>query len=179
MNRGPGPDAEGGGTLLASEPREGETKVKGRVQAIYVARAGGAPMEAVQEVEAVADTGLRGDRYAEQTGYWSGVDECQVTLIEGEMIDQIDSETDVEIEHGEHRRNIITRGVRLFDFAGKRFSVGEAVLEYDRPRPPCRYVEALTQPGMMAALAGGRGGICARVIESGAIRVNDDIDIIT
>lgn len=153
--------------------------MKGHVQAIYVARTGGVPMEAVEEVEAVADTGLRGDRYAERTGYWSGVDECQVTLIDGEIVDQIDSETDVEIEHGEHRRNIITRGVRLLDLAGKRFSVGEAVLEYDRPRPPCRYIETLTQPGMMAALAGGRGGICARVIESGTIRVNDTIEIVT
>ncbi len=135
-------------------------------------------MEAVEEVEAVADAGLQGDRYAERTGYWSGIDECQVTLIEGEVIDQIDRETDLQIEHGEHRRNVITRGVRLLDLAGKRFSVGEAILEFDRPRPPCRYIEQLTRPGMMAALGGGRGGICARVIESGVVRVNDVIEII-
>jgi len=136
-------------------------------------------MELVDEAEAVAGAGLRGDRYAERTGYWSGIDECEVTLIEGEIVDQIDAETDVAIEHGEHRRNIITRGVPLLDLAGKRFSVGDAVLEFDRPRPPCRYIEALTEPGMMAALGGGRGGICARVVESGAIRVGDPIEIIT
>ena len=136
-------------------------------------------MEPVEKVEAVADAGLRGDRYAQRTGYWSGIDECQVTLIEGEVVDQIDRETDVEIEHGEHRRNIITRGIRLLDLAGKRFAVGEAILEYDRPRPPCRYVEALTQPGMMAALAGGRGGVCARVVKSGTIRIDDRIEVVT
>jgi MOSC domain-containing protein YiiM len=153
--------------------------VSGSVREIYVARAGGAPMEPVAEIEAVAEVGLRGDRYAERTGYWSGIDECQVTLIEGEVVDQIDRETELAIEHGEHRRNIITRGVRLLELAGKRFSVGEAVLEYDRPRPPCRYIEALTEPGMMAALGGRRGGICARVIESGTIRVGDAIEVVT
>lgn len=151
----------------------------GYVQEIYTAPSGGAPMVPAREVEAVADVGLRGDRYADRTGYWSGIDECQVTLIEAEVIDQIDAETDIEIEHGEHRRNIITRGVRLLDLAGKRFSVGGAVLEFDRPRPPCRYIEQLTQPGMMVALAGGRGGICARVVGSGVIRVDDPIEVIT
>ena len=102
--------------------------MRGYVREIYVARVGGAPMEAVEEVEAVADAGLQGDRYAERTGYWSGIDECQVTLIEGEVIDQIDRETDLQIEHGEHSRNVITRGVRLLDLAGKRFSAGEAIL---------------------------------------------------
>ena len=33
---------------------------------------------------AVANGGLRGDRYERRVGYWSGVDECEVTLIEGE-----------------------------------------------------------------------------------------------
>jgi MOSC domain-containing protein YiiM len=152
--------------------------VSGSVREIYIARAGGAPMESVEEVEAVVGSGLRGDRYAERTGYWSGVDECEVTLIEGEVVDQIDRETDLSIEHGEHRRNIITFGIRLLDLVGKRFAVGNAVLEFDRPRPPCRYIEALTEPGMMAALGGGRGGICARVVRSGAIRVGDPIDAV-
>jgi MOSC domain-containing protein YiiM len=31
---------------------------------------------------------------------------------------------------------------------------------------------------MMAALAGGRGGICARVVTSGTIRIGDRIEIV-
>jgi len=80
--------------------------------------------------------------------------------------------------NGEHRRNIVTRGVRLFELAGKRFAVGGAVLEHDRPRPPCRYVEVLTQRGMMFAPAQGRGGICARIVASGTIRENDSIEVL-
>jgi MOSC domain-containing protein YiiM len=58
----------------------------------------------------------------------------------------------------------------------KRFRVGEAVLEYDRPRPPCRHVQDLSEPGMTRALR-GRGGICARVIEGGMIRARDAIEV--
>ncbi len=133
-------------------------------------------MERVEEAHAVLGKGFTGDRYAERKGYWTGIDECEVTLIEGEAVDAIELETDVRIAHGEHRRNIITRGVSLRDLAGKRFAVGEATLEYDRPRPPCRYIEMITEPGMLAALTEGRGGICARVVRSGAIRAGDAIE---
>ncbi len=56
----------------------------------------------------------------------------------------------------------------------KKFRIGEAVLEYDRPRPPCKHVQDLTQPGMTRALR-GRGGICARVVEGARIRARDEI----
>lgn len=149
--------------------------MNGFVEAIYIAVAGGVPMIPVETVEAVANRGLDGDRYQRGTGYWSGIDECQVTLIEGEGIDAIVAETGLLVQCGEHRRNLITRGVRLFDLRDRPFSVGTAVFEFDRPRPPCRYIQELTQPGMTRALTRGRGGICARVVEGGVIRVNDAI----
>ncbi len=150
-----------------------------QVEAIYVASTGGAGMQQVETIEAVAGRGLAGDRYLERTGYWSGTDECQVTLIEGEGLDRIAAETGIQVAHGEHRRNIVTRGARLDGLAGKRFRVGRAVLEYDRPRPPCSYIQSITQPGMTRALAADRrGGICARVVRAGAIRTGDRIEII-
>ena len=65
-------------------------------------------------------------------------------------------------------------GIQLDSLLGKRFQVGTAILEYDRPRPPCGYIEKLTEPGMTRALV-GRGGICARVVGSGVIRASDPI----
>ncbi len=150
----------------------------GRVEEIYISGTGGAPMERLKQVEAIEGKGLKGDRYAAGEGYWSGIDECQVTLIEGEVVDDIDAGTDVRIAHGEHRRNIITRGVSLRELSGRRFSVGEVVLEFDRPRPPCRYIETLTQSGMMAALSGWRGGICARVVKGGVIAEGDVVEVV-
>ena len=67
--------------------------------------------------------------------------------------------------------------MRLADLKGARFRIGEAILEYDRPRPPCRHVQDLTEPGMTKALK-RRGGICARVVEGGAIRAEDAIEVL-
>ncbi len=148
------------------------------VEALFVSPAGGTPMNAVAEVMAVAGRGLEGDRYATRRGYWTDVDECQVTLIQAEDLDAITAGTDVDVTEGQHRRNIVTRGIDLRSLAGWRFRVGEAVFHYDRPRPPCRYIEGLTQPGMTRALAARRGGICARVVESGLIRVGDTLELL-
>jgi len=151
--------------------------MQGFVEAIFIAPQGGAAMQKMDEVEAVAGAGVRGDRYMSRSGYWSMVDECEVTLIEGETLDQIHSETNLRVLSGEHRRNVVTRGIRLEELTGKRFAIGEAVFEYDRPRPPCGYIQSITQPGMTRALLGERGGICARVVKSGAIRAGDRIEV--
>lgn len=151
--------------------------MEGVVLKIFVAASGGEAMDAVEEIEALQGCGLRGDRYCKQTGYWTGVDECQVTLIESEALEEICAKTGIHIENGEHRRNLVTRGVRLEELEGKQFRVGEAILEYDRPRPPCGYIESLTERGMTRSLI-GRGGICARVVQSGKIRPQDAIEVV-
>ena len=150
----------------------------GKVEGIYVASKGSVGMERVEEVRALEGCGLEGDRYCEGTGYWTALgDVCEVTLIAGEDLDEIRSEAGLKVHNGEHRRNIITRGVRLDDLRGERFRVGEAVLRYDRPRPPCRHVQDVTEPGMTKALK-RRGGICARVVEGGTIHANDTIEVL-
>ena len=147
----------------------------GLVEEIYITNEGSAAMKRVEEVRAVAG-GLAGDRYKEGTGYWTHYgDVCEVTLIEAEDLDDIEQEAGIRVKNGEHRRNIVTRGVRLHELNGSRFRVGEVVLEYDRPRPPCKHVQEVTEPGMTRALRRRRGGICARVIEGGLIRAQDEI----
>lgn len=150
----------------------------GTVEEIYVAPEGNVEMRRVPEVRALVGGGLEGDRYCKGTGYWTELgDVCEVTFIEAEDLEEIRDQEGLEVMGGEHRRNIITRGVRLSELEGKRFRVGEAVLEYDRPRPPCRHVQELTEPGMTRALR-RRGGICARVVEGGAIRAEDAIEVL-
>ena len=150
--------------------------MEGVVEGIYVAREGSAAMERADEVRIVEGRGIEGDRYFEGTGFWTPYgDVCEVTLIEGEDLDHIEDELGISVKSGQHRRNIVTRGIRLLDLRRKRFRVGEALLEFDRSRPPCRHVQDLSEPGMTRALR-GRGGICARVIEGGKIRARDRIE---
>jgi len=150
--------------------------MKGVVEGIYVTTRGSAAMESVEEIRTVEGCGIEGDRYCQGTGFWTRYgDVCQVTLIEGEDLDYIQDELDISVKNGEHRRNIITRGIRLGDLRRMRFRIGDAVLEYDRPRPPCRHVQDLSERGMTRALK-GRGGICAKVVRAGNIRVQDTIE---
>jgi MOSC domain-containing protein YiiM len=154
-----------------------EREMRGVVEGIYVTGKGSAAMERVEEVRTIEGCGIEGDRYCEGTGYWTPYgDVCEVTLIELEDLDYIQNELGIRVSNGEHRRNIVTRGIRLEDLRRKRFRIGETVLEYDRPRPPCRHIQDLTEPGMTRALK-GRGGICARVVEAGKIRAQDAIEV--
>lgn len=153
--------------------------MQGTVERIFIARYSGEPMQELSCVEGIMGCGLAGDRYVSKTGYWSGVDECQVTLIEGEIVDRIAEDAGVPMHAGEHRRNIVTRGVRLQQLLGKRFVIGQVILEYDRPRPPCAHIQALSAPGTARALFGQRGGIGARILTSGVIQVGDSIAVIT
>jgi MOSC domain-containing protein YiiM len=151
--------------------------MKGVVEEMYVTAKGSAQMERVEEVRTIEGCGIEGDRYCEGAGFWTRFgDVCQVTLIEGEDLDYIEDELGIWVKNGEHRRNIITRGIRLDEMRRKRFRIGEAILEYDRPRPPCRHVQDLSEPGMTRALK-GRGGICARVVKAGWIRTRDAIEV--
>ena len=149
----------------------------GVVEGIYVASEGGAPMERVEEVEALKGCGLEGDRYCSGTGHWSRFGrDCEVTFVEAEDLERIEKETGLRVKDGEHRRNIVTRGVSLEDLRRARFRIGEVVCGSGRPCSVCRHVERLTEPGMTRALR-GRGGMCAKVLEGGWVRSGDAIVI--
>ena len=107
----------------------------GFVEGIYVAHGAGAPVERVGEVAAIEGCGLAGDRYCTGTGHWSRFGRvCQVTLIAAEDLDAIEKETGIRVRDGEHRRNIVLRGLNLGDLRRRRFRIGGATLEYVGPR---------------------------------------------
>jgi hypothetical protein len=151
----------------------------GFVEGIFLAPEGDALIKGVHVAAAFEGFGLEGDRYCTGTGYWSRFGRvCEVTFIAAEDLDDIERETGVRVTNGEHRRNLVTRGMSLKALrGGEQFHVGEVVFEYRGPRSVCRYIERLTEPGMTQALK-GRGGICARVIENGLVRVGDEIELL-
>lgn len=150
----------------------------GIVEEIYIARKGSVQMEKVEEIQALEGCGLEGDRYCEGTGYWTPYgDVCEVTMISAEDLDYIERELGLHVNNGEHRRNLIVRGMDLSELRGRRFRIGDAILQYDRPRPPCRHIQDLTEPGMTRALR-RRGGHCVRVLEGGMIRPRNEIEIL-
>lgn len=147
------------------------------LEAIFISPGRGQPMQRLTEVEAVAGQGLTGDRYALGTGYYSGRYDCEVTLIEAEAVEVIMQSGGPQVQQGEHRRNLVTRGLNLRSLEGQRLRIGSVLLEYHRPRPPCDYLQRITEPGMTRAL--GRGaGIGMRILESGLLREGMEIEAI-
>lgn len=153
----------------------------GRVEAICIARAAAAPMESLAEIEALAGEGLRGDRYLEKIGFYSerptDPGAREVTLIEAEALDRMRAAYGVALQHDEHRRNLTTRGVRLLDLLGVRFRIGDVVLQGVKDCPPCEHLEGLTGRAVIKPLLTS-GGLRARVLESGTLRVGDAIELI-
>jgi len=147
----------------------------GTLVAIYTTPDAGAPMEAREEVAAVAGSGLVGDRYAASEGTFSGREGGgrEVTLIAREGIEAANREG-VTIEPHETRRNLVTEGIDLDELIGRTFAVGEAILVGVRDCPPCAYLEKVTRPGVRVALD-NRGGLRADIVRDGVIRVGDKI----
>jgi MOSC domain-containing protein YiiM len=146
------------------------------VFSLYLASAAGAAMKSVAEV-CVGEKGLAGDRYhagLSSFSRWPGSGRA-VSLIEQEAIDEILRETGIDLSEGQHRRNIVTRGVRLAELNGKTFQIGTAVLRGARLAAPCRYLERLVGPGVFAAMK-GRGGLRADVVQDGIVRPGDAIE---
>ena len=147
----------------------------GRLVAIYTTKVGGAPMDALTEIRAIAGVGLEDDRYATKSGQFSEREGGgrEVTLITREAIAAANRDG-VTIGERETRRNLVTEGVDLDRLIGKTFAVGDAVLTGVRDCPPCAYLEGLTRPGVRAALE-GNGGLRADIVRDGTIRVGDEI----
>jgi MOSC domain-containing protein YiiM len=147
----------------------------GVVHAIHVAPAQGAPVEARRSVVAEAGRGLRGDRYFHEEGTFAGRDGSDLTLIEREALAAVERDHDIDLEPGAHRRNVTTAGIALNHLVDERFQVGGAVCVGEELCEPCSYLERhLEREGVREALV-HRGGLRARVVETGPIAVGDAV----
>lgn len=163
---------------MANSEWESTGELSGEVQAIYVTPSAGEPMQHLSEVEAIAGHGLAGDRYLDGTGYYSDRPlpdgSRQITLIETEELERLEKETGILLDPAESRRNVLTRLISVNDLIGERFRVGEAVCEGIRICEPCTYLEKLTAKRVMRPLV-HKGGLRARIVSGGVIRVGDEI----
>ena len=137
----------------------------GLVEAIHVSPENERLPEAVEAVDVTAE-GVRGDRYFGARN---------LTLIEAEALEGLLEETGVPLSAAESRRQVLTRGVRLNDLVGKRFSVGEVECVGDVWCEPCSHLQGLTRPGVLRGLV-HRGGLRADIVSGGRIAVGDRVE---
>ena len=150
--------------------------MNGRVEAIYTAPSEALPVVWRDRVYARPGIGLDGDRYANGTGYWSGDNKVSrdLTLIEAEVIEKVCRQLGEPLETGTFRRNIVSHGVRLNDLVGKRFGIGNVVLEGTSLCEPCAYLERVVGRPILGRLV-HQGGLRANILTMGEIRINNPI----
>lgn len=134
------------------------------------------PMGTFDELKLIAGYGVEGDRYATEKGFYSHKPEegRQVTFFEIETIEALLRDHEITLRPDEHRRNITTHGVPLTHLVGKRFRVGEAIVEATRLSVPCRHIEEITGQDIFNPLI-NRSGLNAKILKSGIVRVGDQI----
>jgi MOSC domain-containing protein YiiM len=142
----------------------------GKVAWICVRPERRAPVKSLSEAEAIQDKGLAGDHYR-------GTDSStrHVTLIQAEHLTAVASFLNLpSLDPGLVRRNIVVQGINLLALKDKQFYVGEALLEMTGLCHPCSQMEEILGEGGYNAMR-GHGGITARIIKGGRIRVGDEV----
>lgn len=145
--------------------------VDGRVEALIVRGTSREPARRVTATMALAGIGLADDRLGRRGE--AELSTRQVTLIQAEHLPVIAALARVAtVDPLALRRNLVVSGINLLALKNARLRVGEALLEVVGPCQPCSRMEEAVGPGGYAAMR-GHGGMTARVLESGAVRVGD------
>lgn len=144
--------------------------MSGIVVAICICPVAGGTMQCVEEVDALAGYGLKGDRYAAGQGSFNRgkAGSRQVTLINSIFFEGSG------FAFADSRRNIVTTGVELMWLVGRRFTIGEVQFLGVKYCDPCERPSKLS--GNERSFKGAfldRGGLIADVMTDGVIRVGD------
>ncbi len=139
----------------------------GVLEAIWLKRARGGPMDPVDQAVAVEGRGLEG-----------GADfDCDrhVTVIEREVFDRIKAEVDDSVEPVMRRANLLVSGIRLEDTRDRMLAVGDLRIHIHGETRACGRMEEACK-GLMDALdPHWGGGAHGSVVNDATISVGDEV----
>ncbi len=145
-----------------------EVSTKGRLEAIWVKRSHGGPMDEKRSARAVPGKGLAGCANNSKTR--------QVTLIEREVWSALMNETSGDVAPAARRANLMVSGIPLANSRNRLLRVGSALLRIAGETKPCEVMEQAV-PGLQAAMyPNWNGGAFAQVLEEGEIAVGDSVE---
>ena len=126
-------------------------------------------LQQVEAIDCVAGRGVRGDRFFDYRPDYKG----QITFFSSEVFDEVCKKLGVSGKNpGEARRNVVTSGIDLNSLIGKRFELQGVVFEGICECNPCYWMDSAIGQGAEQVLR-GRGGLRARILTDGTLRVSD------
>ncbi len=156
----------------------------GRLEAIFLRPLRGVACQSVRAAEAIAGSGLKGDRTASQPSRQALGGKRQVTLIQAEHIDVLAELLQrPALNAALLRRNLLVSGINLlaakslFKDQPVWLKIGEVCLEITGPCEPCSKMETLLGHGGYNAMR-GHGGVTARIITGGQLIVGDPVQLV-
>lgn len=125
------------------------------------------PVQVVETITVSEKKGIEGDHYSGQSG------NRHVTLIQAEHLPVVAALTNRDtLDPSLLRRNIVVSGLNLLALKDKQIQLGDVVLQITGQCHPCSKMETALGPGGYNAVR-GHGGMTAKVIQGGIIRVGD------
>lgn len=121
----------------------------------------------VAAVECVAGRGIRGDRFFDYQADYKG----QITFFSQEIFEQLCAALNLNgASPGLSRRNAVVTGANLNALIGQEFEVQGVRFRGMCECSPCYWMDSVYGPGTEAFLR-GRGGLRARILTDGTLRV--------
>ncbi len=128
------------------------------------------PLQKMQEIECVAGHGIRGDRYFDFKDDYQG----QITFFAREDFDALAAAFSLTTKSpGVLRRNLIVSGVELPSLIGADFELQGVQFHGTVHCAPCAWMDVAFAPGAEKFLAPGKGGLRARILSDGRIRLGE------
>lgn len=141
----------------------------GRVEWIGIRPERREPVVVVNEITVSGKKGITGDHYSGRSG------NRHVTLIQAEHLPVVAALTGRDrLDPTLVRRNIVVSGLNLLALKDHQVQIGDAILEITGQCHPCSKMETALGAGGYNAMR-GHGGMTAKVVQDGVIRVGDTV----
>ena len=138
--------------------------MSGRIINLFLKEKHQTPLREVGEATADTGKGLVGD-----VNY--GRSKRQVLFVEKETLDEFG------LFPGQVKENVTVTGIALAGLpAGTRLQAGDVLFEVTGDCAPCQQIEDI-RPGLRADMTGRRGTLF-QVVQGGAIRVEDAVEVV-
>jgi MOSC domain-containing protein YiiM len=142
--------------------------VHGKVEALWIKRAHGGPMDAVDRATLVAGKGIAGN--ADQRG------RRQVTLIDMGMWDSVTGRLGTAVDPASRRANVLVSGISLAGSRGRILRLGPCRLRINGETRPCEQMDDAAQGLRSAMSPPWGGGAYAEVLDDGIVEIGAPVE---